>query len=157
MSFMKAACNRTLALLNKLQWAGPLLLRLTVGLVFAYTGWGKLHSLEQVTQYFESLKIPAPGFHAGFIASLEFVGGLMLMAGLATRLVSALLMGTMAVALSTAILPDLHGLRDLAASIEFTYLAIFAWFVLSGPGRVSLDAVIVKMMQRKSPELVTVA
>ena len=40
MSFLKVACNRTLALLNKLQWAGPLLLRLTVGLVFAYTGWG---------------------------------------------------------------------------------------------------------------------
>lgn len=148
MQFIKVTCNRILALINKLSWMGPLLIRLTVGLVFVYTGWGKLHSLEQVTQFFESLKIPAPGFHAALVGTIELVGGALLMLGLATRIVSALLIGTMAVALYTAILPDLHGVRDLAASIEFTYLAIFAWLFFAGAGRASLDQLIAARMQK---------
>lgn len=148
MQFIKVTCNRILALINKLNWLGPLLIRLTVGLVFVYTGWGKLHSLEQVTQYFESLRIPAPGFHAVLVGSIELVGGALLMLGLATRIVAALLIGTMAVALYTAILPDLHGVRDLAASIEFTYLAVFAWLLFAGAGRASVDQLISTRLQK---------
>ncbi len=148
MQFIKVTCNRISALINKLNWLGPLLIRLTVGLVFVYTGWGKLHSLEQVTQYFESLKIPAPGFHAVLVGSIELVGGALLMLGLATRIVAALLIGTMAVALYTAILPDLHGVRDLAASIEFTYLAVFAWLLFAGAGRASVDQLISTRLQK---------
>ena len=43
-----------------LAWLSPAVARLTVGLVFFQSGWGKLNSLEQVTSYFTELGLPAP-------------------------------------------------------------------------------------------------
>ncbi len=141
---IRALSRHALDLLRSLAWAGPLLVRLTVGLVFVSTGWGKLHSLDDVTQYFESLHIPAPGAQAALVSCIEFGGGLLLVAGLGTRVVSALLIGVMAVAIWTAKLPDLHGVLDLVNTIELTYLVIFVWLVLSGAGTASLDHVLVR-------------
>jgi len=46
-----------------LRWLSPVIARLTVGLVFFQSGWGKLHSLDQVTSYFTELGLPAPAYH----------------------------------------------------------------------------------------------
>ncbi|MGE0397037.1 MAG: DoxX family protein [Kofleriaceae bacterium] len=148
LTFIKTLVVRSLQLLNRVEWSGPLLVRLTIGLVFATTGWGKLHNLDNVTGFFGSLGIPAPGFHAVFVSGLEFVGGLLLIVGLGTRIASALLVGVMAVAIWTAKLPELHGLVDLANTIEFTYLALFVWLVVQGPGLVSID----HLLARRSPD-----
>lgn len=51
----------------------------------------------------------------------------------------------MAVAIWTAKLPELHGVVDLANTIEFTYLALFVWLVMQRPGRVSLDHLIARV------------
>jgi len=147
-------CDRTLSLARKLEWVGPLLVRLTLGLVFATTGWGKLHSLDNVETFFGSLHIPAPGFHAVFVSTIEFVGGILLIAGLGTRIASGLLIGVMTVAILTAKLPELHGLTDLANTIEFTYLAMFVWLVVSGAGAASIDRLLLARMKRAAPELV---
>jgi putative oxidoreductase len=136
---IKTLHDRIVVTLHTLAWIGPLLVRLTLGLVFATTGWGKLHNLDSVTQFFESLSIPAPGFHATFVSGLEFIGGLLVLAGLGTRIISALLIGVMAVALWTAKWSELHGVVDLANTIELTYLVMFAWLVVSGAGAASLD------------------
>jgi putative oxidoreductase len=141
---LKTLHDRATAALHKLDWVGPLLVRLTLGLVFATTGWGKLHNLDNVTQFFESLSIPAPGFHAAFVSGLEFVGGILVLAGLGTRIVSALLIGVMAVAIWTAKLPEIHGVVDLAGTIELTYLVMFAWLVVAGAGAASLDHLIAR-------------
>jgi putative oxidoreductase len=141
---IKSLHDRTVAALHRLAWTGPLLVRLTLGLVFATTGWGKLHNLDNVAQFFESLSIPAPGFHAVLVSGIEFVGGLMLLAGLGTRVAAALLIGVMAVAIWTAKLPDLHGVVDLASTTELTYLVMFAWLVVSGGGAASLDHLIAR-------------
>jgi putative oxidoreductase len=110
----KRVCGRVLSSLHKIEWTGPLVVRLTVGLVFVVSGWGKLHNLEQVTAFFTELGIPAPGAQAAFVSTVELVGGLLIMLGLATRIAAALLIGVMAVAIYTAKLPELHGLADLA-------------------------------------------
>jgi len=136
--------DRALGLVRKLEWTGPLLVRLTLGVVFAITGWGKLHSLEDVTKFFESLNIPAPGVQALVVSSIEFGGGLLLIAGLGTRIVSALLIGVMAVAIWTAKLAEIDGVGDLANSVEFTYLVMFVWLVVSGAGAASLDHLIAR-------------
>lgn len=138
-SSIKALMTRVLDLLRRVEWSGPLLVRLAIGLVFLTTGWGKLNHLDSVTGFFESLGIPAAGFNAVFVSSIEFAGGILLIAGLATRIASALLTGVMAVAIWTARLPELHGVVDLANTIEFTYLALFVWLVVHGPGAVSVD------------------
>jgi len=43
---------------TSLEWLSPAVARLTVGLVFFQSGWGKLHDLEKVTNYFTELGIP---------------------------------------------------------------------------------------------------
>lgn len=136
---LKTACDRALSLLRRLDWVGPLLVRLTIGLVFIVTGWGKLHSLDNVTQFFESLHIPAPHANAVFVSSVELVGGLLLIAGLGTRVAAMFLVGVMTVAILTAKLPELHGIIDLVNTIEFTYLAAFVWLLFAGAGKASLD------------------
>src|SRR3954470_24164576 len=94
-------------LADQLSFLGPALARLTVGVVFIQTGWGKLHSLGDVTEFFASLHIPAPAFQARLAAGTEFFGGLLVLLGLATRLAALPLGFTMIVAIATAKRADL--------------------------------------------------
>lgn len=129
-------------LLRKINWLGPLAVRVIVGLAFAFGGWAKLHNLDGFTSYFEDLHIPAPGLQAAFVATVEFAGGLLIAIGLGTRIVSALLIGVMTVAFYTAKLPELHGFdgfKEALSTIELTYLVIFIWLVVHGAGAISLD------------------
>jgi putative oxidoreductase len=141
---LKALIDRALVTLHKLEWIGPLLARLTLGLVFATTGWGKLHDLDTVKGFFESLHIPAAGAQAVFVSLVEFGGGLLLIVGLGTRVAAALLIGVMTVAILTAKLGDIHDVTDLAGTQEFVYLVAFVWLVLRGAGAASLDHVIAR-------------
>ena len=152
MRSVKAACDRALGLTHKVEWIGPLIVRLTLGLVFVTTGWGKLHSLDNVTQFFDSLDIPAPHANAVFVSSVEFIGGLLLIAGLGTRIVALFLIGVMAVAIGTAKLPELHGITDLAATAEFAYLATFVWLAVSGAGKASIDYFVGRAMSESAAE-----
>ena len=77
---------RAVGILAKLAWLAPLLGRLSVGLLFMSTGWGKVHSLDKVTHFFESLHIPAPAFNAVLVGYSELICGTLLVVGLATRL-----------------------------------------------------------------------
>ena len=80
----------------------PLFLRILIGWQFFLTGKGKLTHIEKTTGFFSKLHIPLPEFHAYFIGTLETVGGLLLIAGLLTRLISLPLLGTLIVAYLTA-------------------------------------------------------
>jgi len=51
------------------RWLSPTLARLTVGLVFFQSGWGKLHDLEKVTDFFTQLGLPAAAFQARFAST----------------------------------------------------------------------------------------
>src|ERR1051325_9033505 len=55
-----------LSVAAKLDWLPGLLSRLTIGGVFIQSGWGKLHHLDKVVQFFTSLGIPAPQIQAPF-------------------------------------------------------------------------------------------
>src|ERR1700761_8033440 len=79
-----------------------LFVRLYWGWQFLETGWGKLHNLSHVRDFFSSLGIPAPGFTAPAIASLEFFGGILPIVGLGSRLIGLLLAGNMFVAYVTS-------------------------------------------------------
>jgi putative oxidoreductase len=136
---VRRAWRSVQALLAKIEWTGPLLVRLTLGLVFIPTGWGKLHHLDHVAQFFAQLGIPAPHVQAAIVATIELVGGTLVLVGLATRVASALLVGVMTVAILTAKLPELHGLTDLAGTIELAYLVMLAWLAVAGAGAASLD------------------
>jgi putative oxidoreductase len=136
---LQRTSSYVLRLLEPLSWLAPLLARLTLGVVFTSTGWGKLHNLDKVSAFFAELKIVAPGFNAGLVAWVELVGGMLLLLGLLSRLAAVPLIVTMVVAICTAKASEIHGLSDLFGLIEWTYLVLLAWIALAGSGKASLD------------------
>jgi putative oxidoreductase len=145
---LAALRKRALTVVDKVACAGPLLARVSVGLVFASTGWGKLHNLEGVTKFFTELHLPAPAFQAGLVATTEFVGGLCILVGLLTRLAAVPLATTMIVAILTAKRGDLEGVTSLFGLEEWTYLVVFVWLALAGPGAISIDRLIGRRLDR---------
>jgi putative oxidoreductase len=142
MNVIEAVGCKILPALEKVQWVGPLLVRLSLGAVFITSGWGKLHNLGQVTGFFTELGIPFPGFNATLASSTELIGGVLILLGLFTRLAAIPLIFTMLVAIATAKRPEIDGVATLLGFIEFTYIAGFAWLLVSGAGRLSLDALL---------------
>ncbi len=123
-----------------------LFVRLYWGWQFMQTGWGKLHNLSHVTQFFSSLGIPAPGLMAPAISCLEFFGGILLIVGLGTRLIGFLLACNMLVAYITG---DLMALKSIFSdpgkfyiADPFTFLFASLIVLIFGAGFFSLDAII---------------
>jgi len=144
---------RRLALnvLRRLDFLPPLLARFVIGFVFVNTGWGKLHSLDHLIQYFTELKIPFPQIQAPFVAGIEFVCGGLVLVGLATRFAAFPLVGTMVVAIATALWPDLDGLNDLLGRAEFLYIVLLVGLIVRGAGAVSIDALLAKRIDAADP------
>lgn len=125
-----------------MRWLPLALARLTLGVLFVSTGWGKVHDLGSVAAYFAQLGIPAPAFEAALVGWSELVCGALLLVGLLSRLATIPLIVTMIVALATARSPHVHGLTDLFRQIELTYLLLLVFVALFGPGWLSIDAAI---------------
>jgi len=142
----RATGGRALEFLERFRWLALLLGRLSVGLVFVSTGWGKVHDLPKVTAYFQSLGIPAPGFNAVLVGYSELLCGSAIVVGLLTRLATIPLLVSMIVAILTARIGDLHGVFDLVGFEEFTYLAVLVMLLLLGPGAASVDHLLVRRM-----------
>jgi putative oxidoreductase len=138
--------SKALAVLERMGFLAPLIGRFAVGLLFVSTGWGKVHDLNKVTQFFVSLHIPAPGLNAVVVAYSELICGTLLVVGLFTRLATIPLIISMIVAILTARLSDIHGLFDLVGADEFTYLCVLIMLALIGPGKVSLDRLLVRQL-----------
>src|ERR1700687_5865396 len=97
-----------LALTQKISWLPPLVTRLTLGVIFIGTGWGKLHNLAKVTDYFgKELHIPAPGVSAVWGGPGEWFWEPFLWFGLSPRLAAIPLIITMVVAIIAAKASDL--------------------------------------------------
>ena len=129
----------TRALSERLAFAPPLLARLVIGVVFTHSGWGKLHNLDQVARFFASLGVPFPELQAPFVASVELVCGALVLAGFATRLAAIPLIGTMVVALATALASRITGANALFGLAEFLYVVLLAQLAIGGAGALSLD------------------
>jgi putative oxidoreductase len=129
-----------------LQSAFLLFVRVYWGWQFMVDGWGKLHHLAKVTEYFGSLGLPAPYMTAYFVSILELVGGFLLAIGLGTRLVALLLTCNMTVAYITgdreALLSIFSDPDKFSAAAPFTYLMASLIVLIFGPGRYSLDYLI---------------
>ena len=122
-----------------LAWLGPLFARVVAGWVFLWTGWGKLTHLPLVTQNFEGWGIPAPGLFAPVASGIEFLGGILLILGLLTRISAGALGVVMIVAVKAAQWDDVDSLTSFLGLEEIMYLALFLWLAIAGAGRVSLD------------------
>lgn len=128
-----------------------LVLRLVWGWQFLTTGLGKLQNHVRVTEFFASLGVPAPGATAWLVGGLELAGGALLLVGLFSRPVALLLTGNMVAAYVLGDRPALLGVfRDLDAFLRADpswFLFVSAVVLTLGPGALSLDGLLKKMMQ----------
>src|SRR5262249_15149239 len=103
---------------------------------------------------FEGLHIPAPSLNAHFIAGLEFVRGILLALGLGSRLISLLLVRAMFVAFITAARENLTSLLSnpdkCFNATPHTFLFIALIILAFGPGKISLDHLIVLLRRKKT-------
>jgi putative oxidoreductase len=129
-------------------WLPPLLARIAVGWTFVQTGWGKLHDLASVVDFFRELGIPYPELQAPFVASVELVCGSLFLVGLFSRVAALPLIGTMVVAIATAQWENVASAGDLFGLSELLYIVIFAWIATAGPGPVALDSIVERRMAR---------
>lgn len=141
-------------LVEPLAFLAPLATRIVLGLGFYRTGTGKLAHLDRTSEFFAAIGIPLPAANALFIGSLETVGGIALVLGLATRPFAALLSATMVVALLTADRSAFTESWSRAAEqsptdiAAFVFLLLLLWLVFFGPGKASLDHLVVRSVAR---------
>jgi putative oxidoreductase len=129
---------------DRKEW-GITILRVMVGIVFLAHGSQKLfvYGMAGVQGAFAQMGIPLPSIAGPFVALLEFVGGIALMAGLLTKWFAILLAIDMAVAVLKV---HLSSGFFLPRGFEFalTLLAACVTLALSGPGAAAVDRVIGK-------------
>jgi uncharacterized membrane protein YphA (DoxX/SURF4 family) len=137
-----------------------ILLRLMAGSVFLWEGILKFIYANQGVGRFTKLGIPAPSLMANFDGVLEIVGGILLMTGFLTRLISIPFIIEMLVAMLTTKIPlylgtyplplppsppqigfwaVLHEIRS-----EYAQLMTTIFLFIAGPGRLSLDALVAR-------------
>jgi len=123
-----------------------LLLRLYWGWQFFLTGKGKLANLDRTADFFATLHIPLPKLNAIMAGSTECFGGLLLLVGLGSRVITIPLIGTMVVAYLTA---DREAVRNLFTNPDkfvtadpFLFLLVAVVVFTFGPGAFSIDALI---------------
>ncbi len=125
--------------LARLDWLGPLLLRLVFGWFWLETGWAKLHNLGFFAQRFVEWGIPLPTLSATVSGATDLIGGALLILGLGTRLIALPMIVNMLVALAVVVLPTISTFNEFVELDEVLYVAVLFWLLMAGPGKASLD------------------
>jgi putative oxidoreductase len=130
-------------LISYLQSPFLLFVRLYWGWQLAQSGWGKLHHLPNVTEFFASLGLPMPAQMAVFIACVEFFGGIFLALGLLSRITGLVLTVNMTMAYAIgdreALLSFLSDPDKFIAAAPFAFLIVSLIVLIFGAGRISVD------------------
>lgn len=124
---------------------GLTILRVVVGAIFIAHGAQKffLLGIPAIAGGFAQAGIPMPSLMAPFIALVELLGGIALVAGLLTRLAALGIAFTM---LGAMYFVHLAGGFFLPTGVEYTVtlLAASLAIILMGPGTFSLDALLAR-------------
>ncbi len=128
---------------------GLLLLRLVFGGAMIQHGWGKI----QTPTSWMGPGAPAPGFLQLLAAVSEFGGGIALVLGLLTPLAMLGWIVTMGVAVVFVASKGAPWVSEKPGGMSFEpalgYLAVAVLFLLAGPGRYSLDALLLSRLAPK--------
>jgi putative oxidoreductase len=133
------------------EWVGMLLARFAVGGLFLLSGRGKLFRSdrrEAMRQTLREAGVPFPEVTAALVSAVEFVFGLLLVLGALSPLSCVMLSGVMAVALATTRARGIRAtspadwLSEFLYLPEVLYLVMLVWLLLSGPGWLSVDHLI---------------
>jgi putative oxidoreductase len=133
-------------LVSHLQSPLFLSVRLYWGWQLAQSGWGKLHHLSGVAEYFGTLGLPMPAQMAIFIACVEFFGGIFLALGLLSRITGLVLTVNMTMAYimgdREALLSFFSDPDKFIAAAPFAFLLVSLIVLICGAGKISMDSAI---------------
>jgi putative oxidoreductase len=113
-----------------------LVLRVTAGAILIGFGQSKFAHHAKEARAFDRYGLPVPEVFTYAIGSVELVGGLLLVLGLATRLVALALAGNMVGAIATGGRVD-GGFVNLGLAPML--LVVMVYLVWAGAGRLSVD------------------
>lgn len=137
--------------LHELEWLGILLARLAVGVLFLLSGYGKVFRSdrrEAMRQTLREAGVPFPELNAAFVSGVELVCGFLVVVGALTPIACVMLIGVMVVAIATTQIHAIRAVTPVEWVAEFLYLpevlylVILVWLLLSGPGWLSVDHLI---------------
>jgi putative oxidoreductase len=130
------------ALVSYLQSPFLLFVRLYWGWQLAQSGWGKLHHLSNVAEFFGTLGLPMPAQMAVFIACVEFFGGIFLGLGLFSRITGFVLTVNMTMAYviadREALLSFFSDPDKFIAAAPFAFLIVSMIVLIFGAGNINL-------------------
>lgn len=146
----KSLYNLIVALGNFLRPFFLLLIRILWGLGFFWAGYAKFSHMDKVIELLTQLGIHWPHFSAYLLATVELVGGLMLVFGFGARLAAIPLAIAMFVAFATAHLPALKDLvygypasfEEFSTQAPIGFLLTALTILCFGPGLFSVDGVL---------------
>ena len=136
--------NKFLKLTESLKSLPPLIFRLILAYGFYEPAVNKWSDINAISDWFASMGMPLPTLNAYMAASTEAAGVVLLTLGLATRLISIPLMFVMIVAVYTVHYKNGFSCGANGFEIPFYYFFMLFSLIVSGPGRISLDALIKK-------------
>lgn len=123
------------------QEVGAFVLRVVLGITFLMHGLAKVQGgLSNIAGWFQSIGLP--GFMAYTVGTIELVGGIALILGLGTRIVSALLIAILLVAIIKVKLAAgfLGNGKGAGYELELSLLVISLYLALNGSSFLSLDS-----------------
>jgi putative oxidoreductase len=142
--------DRFFGLVSHLKSPFLLFVRVYWGWQLAQSGWGKLHHLANVTEFFTSLNLPLPAQTALAISCLEFFGGIFLALGLLSRLTALVLTVNMIVAYITAdreaLLSIFSDPDKFYAAAPYTFLIASLIVLIFGAGKIAVDTLLGYLM-----------
>lgn len=115
-----------------------LLSRILLALVLITHGWTKFNDLAATAQGFASMGVPLATASAVATAAIELIGGVLILLGIGTRIVSGIVVLLMIGAYAFAHLGAPVAEFQAAALVASAALALLA----AGPGRIAIDALL---------------
>jgi putative oxidoreductase len=153
MTKLLALYDRVIAQFKYPQSILLLIIRVYWGVQLAQSGWGKLHHLDKVTDYFQSINVPMPGPTAHMVAVLELVTGIFWILGLVSRPISAIMTINLFAAYwfgdHEAFLSFFSDPDKFTGAAPFQFLLVSLIVLLFGPGFISLDALLRRLLGRQ--------
>ena len=121
------------------------LVRIAVGLIFASQGLLKYIDPKMGVERFSKIGFPHPWFTAHFVGAFEMACGMLVLAGLFTRLTAVPLLIVISASIATTKLPELfrpnQGFWFMVsdARTDFAMFCCLLFLIASGGGRLALD------------------